>query len=174
MLRAGVKFFGGLFLLVAAVGGVVLIGMRRKWPPVLDTARKIGRSTKPLVLKSAGTEGAFASVVRHVGRTTGRGYETPIVAVATDDGFVICLPYGLNTDWLKNVLAKGSATLVTGGETCEVDRPEVIPIDAARASFAPREQLLLRRFGVTDVLRVHRVAPDADDEQRDEVATRAQ
>ena len=174
MLRAAVKFFGGLSLLVAAVGAVTLIGMRRKWPPVVDTVRKIGRSTKPFVLKSAGTEGAFASVVRHVGRTTGRNYETPIVAVATDDGFVIGLPYGLNTDWLKNVLAKGSAHLVTGGQTYEVDRPEVIPIDAAMASFETREQLLLRRFGVTDVLRVHRVVPLGVDDQRDEVATGAQ
>ena len=96
------------------------------------------------------------------------------MAVATDDGFVIGLPYGLNTDWLKNVLAKGSAHLVTGGQTYEVDRPEVIPIDAAMASFETREQLLLRRFGVTDVLRVHRVVPLGVDDQRDEVATGAQ
>ena len=63
------------------------------------------------------------SVVHHVGRTTGRAYETPIGAVPTDDGFVIALPYGSNTDWLKNVLASGQATIVHDGTSHAVTGP---------------------------------------------------
>ena len=59
-------------------------------------------------------------------------------AVAIDDGFVIALPYGPNTDWLKNVLASGSATIVNEGNTYDVDRPEVVPMAEAGRYFSPR------------------------------------
>ena len=158
MLRSVMRFFGALSLLFAGAGVVAVIGMRRKWPPVLDAVRRINRQTKPIVLASAGQEGAYASVIRHAGRTSGRRYETPVVAAATDDGFVIALPYGSNTDWLKNVLAEGSATLVTGGNTYEVDRPEVVGVAEAAPHFRARDQRMQRQFGVTDCLRLRRVA----------------
>jgi hypothetical protein len=39
-----------------------------------------------------------------------------------------------NTDWLQNVLASGSATLVHESHTYRVDHPEVLPIEAAGAT----------------------------------------
>jgi deazaflavin-dependent oxidoreductase (nitroreductase family) len=156
MWRTVVRFVAGLSVVLAAIGVLIVVGMRRKWPPVLDTVRRANRRTKPLVLASAGTEGAYASVVKHVGRASGRSYETPVVVAATEDGFVIALPYGSNTDWLKNVCAKGSATVVTGGHTYEVDRPEVVPIEEATAYFRMTEQRMHRQFGVADCLRVRR------------------
>jgi len=66
-------------------------------------------------------------VIRHVGQTSGTAYETPIGALPTNGGFVIALPYGTRSDWLKNVLAKGSATIVAEGETYEVDHPTLVP-----------------------------------------------
>ena len=95
--RAIGRLAGGLVLAVAAVGIVFVTGMRRKSPLVLDAVRWTGRAMKPLVLRSSGTPAGLASVVRHVGRKTGRPYETPVQAVATEDGFVIALPYGPNT-----------------------------------------------------------------------------
>jgi hypothetical protein len=44
-----------------------------------------------------------------------------MVAFATDDGFVIALPYGPGADWVKNVLASGSATIVNEGDTWLID-----------------------------------------------------
>ena len=95
------KLFGGVFIAVLALGVVFLEGMRRKSPVVLDAVRKTSRATKHVVLKSAGTPGSTSSVVHHVGRKSGTTYETPIDAVPTDEGFVIALPYGANTDWLQ-------------------------------------------------------------------------
>lgn len=95
-------------------------------------------------------------MVRHVGRRSGRAYETPVVAVEHGDSFLIALPYGERTDWLKNVLAGGSATLVMRGQTYQIDRPEVIPMAEATGYFRPREQRMHRRFGVDSALRVHR------------------
>jgi deazaflavin-dependent oxidoreductase (nitroreductase family) len=47
-------------------------------------------------------------VIRHTGRSTREPYETPVGAVATEDGFVIALVDGRGTDWLENLLASGS------------------------------------------------------------------
>jgi len=112
------------------------------------------RVMRPVALRSAGKEGSRTSVVRHVGRRSGRTYETPVIAVQHDDNFLIALPYGERTDWLKNVLGTGSAAIVTNGHTYEVDRPEVIPMAEATAYFRPREQRMHRQFHVDAALKV--------------------
>jgi deazaflavin-dependent oxidoreductase (nitroreductase family) len=109
---------------------------------------------RPLALRSAGQQGNATSVVRHVGRQSGRAYQTPVVVARRDDSFLIALPYGERTDWLKNVLASGSATIVTDGRSYEVGRPEVIPMAEATAYFRPQDQRLHRQFRVGTALQV--------------------
>ncbi|HEV2427425.1 MAG TPA: nitroreductase family deazaflavin-dependent oxidoreductase [Acidimicrobiales bacterium] len=112
---------------------------------------------RPLALRSAGKSGANASVVRHAGRRSGRAYETPVVVAAEGEGFVIALPYGPKTDWLRNVLAAGGATIVTDGHSYEVDRPEVVSMADVTSQFRAKEQRMHRRFGVGSALRLHRL-----------------
>ena len=119
--------------------------------------RRLTQATRPLAMRSAGTENSSTSVVRHIGRRSGRLYETPVVAVDGDNGFLIALPYGKRTDWMKNVLASGKATVVTHGRAYGVDRPEVIPMTEGTTYFGPKEQKLHRRFAVDTCLRVHRI-----------------
>jgi deazaflavin-dependent oxidoreductase (nitroreductase family) len=126
--------------------------------PIQRGLRQLTKITRPLALRSAGKQGSGTSVVRHVGRKTGRSYETPVVAVEHDGSVYIALPYGKRTDWLKNVLATGSATVVTGGERYEVDRPEVIPMAEATGFFGAKEQRLHRRFSVDTCLHLQRMA----------------
>jgi deazaflavin-dependent oxidoreductase (nitroreductase family) len=121
---------------------------------VQNALRLFTRAMRPLALRSAGKEGSSTSVVRHVGRRSGRTYETPVIAVKHDDSFLIALPYGKRTDWLKNVLGKGSAAIVTNGHTYEVDQPEVISMAEATAYFGPREQRMHRQFHVDAALQV--------------------
>lgn len=116
--------------------------------------RLFTRAMRPLALRSAGKEGSNTSVVRHVGRCSGRTYETPVIVARHDDSFLIALPYGKRTDWLRNVLVKGSATIVTHGHAHEVDQPEVIPMAEATAYFRPREQRMHRQFHVDSALQV--------------------
>ena len=156
MLRRIAILVGGLLLALGAVGIIFVAGMRAKSPVVLDNVRRAGRATKRFVLPAAGTPGSNVSVVRHVGRTTGQSYETPVQAVAADDGFVIALPYGPNTDWLKNVLASGSATIAHDGATHRVERPEVVPMSVAEPHFSPNDQRTHRIFRVDDCLLVRR------------------
>jgi len=107
------------------------------------------------MMKTAGQEGAKNSVVHHVGRTTGNEYQTPVMAVATSDGYLVSLPYGQRADWVKNVLAAGSATLVTDGSAIPVERPEVVPTTDVLDDLPPNEQRVLRLCKVEESLVLH-------------------
>ena len=113
--------------------------------------------TNPRVLRSAGSPGASA-VIRHVGRISGRSYETPVGPIAVGDDFVIALPYGPGADWVRNVVASGSATLVHEGRTVPVHQPELVPTAEIIRELPSSEQRTLRLFGVDQCLRV-RPAP---------------
>ena len=147
---------------LSAIVGVFVVGMRAKSPRLLGALRRFNRAvTNRLQRSSAGTAGAYASVIRHRGRVSGRAYETPIVPFPTDDGFLVSLPYGPDTDWTRNVLAHGSAVLVTDGRTYTVDRPEVIATASVADQFPAGERRTHRLFRVDRCLRVRRVDADA-------------
>ena len=150
--RSLAKLIVRLVLALAVIAVVFVTGMRSKSPVVLNAVRRTGRATKGFVLPRAGIAGSPYAVMRHVGRKSGREYETPMQPVATDDGFAVALPYGPNTDWLKNVLAAGRATLVFDGETYEVGRPEVVAMSDANSFFSEREQRIHGLFRVEDCL----------------------
>lgn len=148
-----------LFLTVFAIAIIYVIGIRSKNSTVRNAARRFHRAVgNPLQMRSAGMPGTYASVVRHQGRKTGKPYETPVWAVATEDGFVIATVYGPRIDWLKNVLANGSAVIVFKGDRYRVDQPKVVPMGSARAYFPAVTQQIHRRLHVDRCLRVRRVA----------------
>jgi deazaflavin-dependent oxidoreductase (nitroreductase family) len=159
MSRWIVKLVKVKLLVITAVVVVVIIGMRAKCEPILSAVRKVNRAFwNPRAMKTAGTAGAYASVIRHVGRTSGHAYETPVAAEPTDDGFVIATPYGAGADWVKNVLASGTATIVDEGVVYDVDRPEVVRMNLVESWFSAQDQRAHRLFGVDECLRVRRVA----------------
>ena len=149
---------GSLAIVLGVLATVFVVGMRAKWPRLLDAVRRTGRAMKPLALRSAGTANSPTSVVHHVGRRSGRPYETPVVAAPTEDGFVIALPYGQRADWMKNVLAAGRATVDRDGATHAVEAPELITIDEANPHFPAQEQRRHHQFKVTEALRLRSVA----------------
>ena len=151
---------GALFVGVVAIALVYVLGMRTKSRLVLSPLIRLQRAIiNPKQLRSAGTPGAYASVIRHRGRTSGRPYETPVGVVADDGGFLIALVYGSRTNWLRNVLASGSATIVHEGQTCEVDQPVIVPMQAVVGRFAAGDQQGFRLLRVDQALRVRRVEP---------------
>ena len=147
-----------LCLALLAIAIVYVLGIRSKGSTVRNAARRFHRAVgNPLQMRSAGTPGTYASVIRHQGRTTGRTYETPVWAAPTEDGFVIAIVYGSRTDWLKNVLASGAAAIVHEGVTFPVDQPEIVPMKSARAYFPAQIQRIHRRIRADRCLRVRRV-----------------
>lgn len=143
---------------ILLLGVAFMAGMRWKVPFVLDGVRRMNKAVlNPRQLRTAGTPGAYADVIDHVGRTSGKPYRTPIVTVPVQDGFVVALPYGTRSDWLKNVLAAGSATIVHAGSTYRVDRPEVVATRDVAAAFEPSERKTQNLFAVEQCLRIHTV-----------------
>jgi deazaflavin-dependent oxidoreductase (nitroreductase family) len=162
MMRRASTLVGALVFAVSAGLAFIVIAMRTKSPRMLGVVRQFNRGfTNKLQLRAAGKPGAYASIVKHTGRTSGRDYETPVVPIATDEGFLIVLPYGPDSDWVKNVMAAGSAVLETEGKTYTVDRPEVIPLESVGDLFPANEQRTHRWFGVAHCLRVGRVDDEA-------------
>ena len=157
MWRRIAQIVGGLLFVLGALSAVFLVGMRTKYPPVVTRVRRFNHAvTNPRAMKTAGQPGAMAASIEHVGRTSGTIYRTPIGPVVADDGFVIPLPYGLSPDWLKNVMAAGSAVIVYEGITYSVSDPEIIPSSAAFDYVPAAEQRALRAFAVDQFLRLRR------------------
>lgn len=160
----------GLGLVLLGLATVFVLGMRTKSPLVLRPLFAISRRwLNPWQLRRAGRPGAYASIIRHRGRHTGRPHETPVGVVAMDDDFLVMLPYGSGTQWLRNVLAVGQATLVTEGRTVRVERPEIIPFSTVAERFSASDRRSSQLFAVTEclLLRSARGSSVAAEPQRD-------
>jgi deazaflavin-dependent oxidoreductase (nitroreductase family) len=156
-----VTLLGALLLGLVALVGVFLGGMRAKWPPVVNAVRRLNlKVMNPRQMATAGQPGAFAQILRHTGRTSGKTYETPLGIEPTDDGFVIALVYGNDTQWLRNVLAAGRAEVVRDDTTYPVDRPEVVPVADVIGFFKTSDQRLFRVFGVEKCVRLYHAQHD--------------
>ncbi|MFT4745030.1 MAG: deazaflavin-dependent oxidoreductase (nitroreductase family) [Nitriliruptoraceae bacterium] len=150
-----------LLIFLWLVGTVVLlvliltIGLRLKIGFVLDAVRRMNRRfMNPRQMSSAGQPDAYAAIVRHVGRTSGTPYETPVVVEPTPDGFAIALPYGIRSDWLLNVLAASHATIVHEGAEHHVTTPVLHVMTDVEHHFPAKDRTTHRVMGVTDALLV--------------------
>ena len=151
------KLFITLLSLVGLGAVVFLLGMRRKNPLLVDAVRRFTKEVvNPQQMESAGQPGAYAAVIEHKGRKSGKAYRTPIGVSPHGDDFITMLPYGRRSDWLQNILAVGSATILFEGESYSVDRLEVVPLNAARLDDKDRK--LARLFGVSECLKMHKVS----------------
>jgi deazaflavin-dependent oxidoreductase (nitroreductase family) len=132
---------------LVTLGVAFVLGMRARSPlvhrPIWWFSR---RFINPRQMRTAGTPGAYAAIIRAPGRRSGRMYETPIGVVVADGSALVSLPYGTSPQWLRNVCAAGGATIVHEGRTFPVDSPEVIPMAEVAVHFASedRSRRLLR------------------------------
>ncbi|GAA0548692.1 hypothetical protein GCM10010172_33220 [Paractinoplanes ferrugineus] len=125
--------------------------MRAAWLGLLK--HSLNRVTVPLARSG---HGPFA-LVRHVGRRSGRCYETPLLLARYGDDFVAELTYGPNVDWHRNVQAAGRCEVVAGGVTYEIDRIETFPTAAGLRAFGNPAAVVLRLLRRRD-FRLLRVA----------------
>lgn len=144
---------GGLLAAGALLLALFTLGFRMKFAPLHAAIRRFNRDvTNPRQLQHAGQPGSRISVVHHVGRTSGRPYRTPVVALPTEDGFLFALPYGLRSDWVRNVLAAGSATLEHRGRSTQLTRLSLVPADHANRLLPRSQQRIHSVYGVDDFL----------------------
>jgi len=90
-------------------------------------------------------------VVIHRGLRTGSVYQTPVNVFVTEDGYVLALTYGPDTDWVKNVLAAGGCELRTRGRAISLTAPRLFH-DETRRDIRPLERQVLRIISVADFL----------------------
>lgn len=95
--------------------------------------------------------GPFA-LIRHVGRRSGKSYETVIWVWPLAEGFVIALTYGPEVDWYRNIRAAGGGTLFWHKRVYAIDRPQPIDASAALQAFPAVIRSLLQRAGQHDFI----------------------
>jgi deazaflavin-dependent oxidoreductase (nitroreductase family) len=76
-------------------------------------------------------------VVIHVGRSSGTVFQTPLDAHPTRGGYVLVVRYGPGSDWVRNILAAGTATLRVEREEHRLDSPRLVSQQEAVDELAP-------------------------------------
>jgi deazaflavin-dependent oxidoreductase (nitroreductase family) len=94
------------------------------------------------------------AVVQHVGRRSGKTYNTPVVAASVGDEFIMPLPYGSDTDWCMNVMAADGCTLQHKGKAYHVNAPKIMNAAEALPLLQPYWRFMFRLFHVELFLRV--------------------
>lgn len=98
----------------------------------------------------AGRAPGFA-ILTHVGRTSGRSYSTPINVFHRDGEYIFALTYGDDTQWVRNVIASGSAELQERGRRVRLGQPRLFTDPKGRSVPLP-VALFLRMTGVSGYL----------------------
>lgn len=98
-------------------------------------------------------------VVHHVGRRSGRRYQTPVNVFRTPGGYVFALTYGSRAEWVRNVLAAGGCELVTRGRRVRLTSPRLFR-DERRSVMPAHVRAVLGLAHVDEFLELER-APDA-------------
>ena len=93
------------------------------------------------------SHGPFA-IIRHVGRRSGKPYETVIMVWPMGEGFVIALTYGTKVDWYRNMLAAGGGTVFWHTRVYATGKPEPIDARTALPAFPAPFRLILQRLGM--------------------------
>jgi deazaflavin-dependent oxidoreductase (nitroreductase family) len=117
---------------------------RAKGPP-----RWAVRASEPLARALAGRRWVpLWGIVHHRGRRSGTPYATPIALVPTvsSEVFLIGLPWGAKTNWARNVLAAGGATITWKGRDHEALSPRLIDGQEAATISKPLFRRIIGRF----------------------------
>jgi deazaflavin-dependent oxidoreductase (nitroreductase family) len=118
----------------------------------------MARATAPIARAFAGRRFfPLWAVLHHRGRRSGRALSLPIAVQATPDMFLVVLPWGPGTNWVRNVLAAGGCRIRWKGADHDVTRPEVLGRAEARVYFDRFSWTMVEKvFHADAFLRLHR------------------
>ncbi len=85
------------------------------------------------------------AALHHRGRRSGKAYVVPIAVIATDTSFLIALPWGRGTDWVRNVRAAGECTIRWKGVDYACSEPEFVDQEVARPAASGLTGLMMKR-----------------------------
>ena len=132
--------------------------MKRGWLWLIK--HTLNRAT----LRAARTPGGPFSIVRHVGRKSGKTYETPLILARLGDDFVAELTYGPGVQWYQNVVAAGRCTVVHNGTEYQISGIGPLDREAGLRAFGNPAAVILRllrrhEFRVLHQAQPSRIAP---------------
>ncbi len=84
------------------------------------------------------------SLIRHVGRTSGRTYETPVILARAPEGFIAELTYGVHVNWYRNIVAAGGCVVVHRRHEYRVTGIEPCSAEDGRAAFPAPARIILK------------------------------
>ena len=119
--------------------------------PLPRTVARINRRVTNHLLSGLATRLPGFGVVVHTGRRSRRQYRTPVNVFRRGDHFTIALMYGIDSDWVRNVLAEGGCALQTRGRTLRLSRPQLVHDEDRHAVPLP-VRLVLSLVNVNDFL----------------------
>jgi deazaflavin-dependent oxidoreductase (nitroreductase family) len=109
------------------------------------------RVANPLVRPISGFLSMW-SIVEHVGRRSGKTYRTPVSMFRTNDGVAVLLPYGTQTDWVKNLLTAGGGQVTLSRKTFRVTDPRIVPTASVVQSVKPPWGRVMKATRIKDTL----------------------
>ena len=112
-------------------------------PRMMRTIAHINRFVTNPLLKPWAPRLRHMAVIEHRGRSSGTSYQTPVMAFVEDGSISVVLNYGEKSDWVRNILASGSAVVVNQGKRCTLSAPRILSIDS------PELPAGVRAIGVT-------------------------
>ena len=134
-------------LLAILLAPILLIRFRKRWVAAFNLA-----VTNRITSRFADRLPGFG-ILTHVGRKSGRVYQTPVNVFRAPEGFLIALTYGRESEWVKNVLAAGGCELETRGVRYLLSAPTIVH-DPTRRRFPRPVRIVLRLIGATDFMRL--------------------
>lgn len=162
-------YFPGMYtcLLVVAAGWFLGARLYRAGAPAGAPQIKrafiwlLNHTLNPIAIRAARAGHGF-DLVRHLGRKTGRVYETPLILARVDGGFVAELTYGTDVAWYRNVVAAGGCEVLVNGIEYKIDHIEAYPTDAGRHAFGFPGRVILTLLRRREFRFLREVATDPE------------
>jgi deazaflavin-dependent oxidoreductase (nitroreductase family) len=121
--------------------------------------RAVAMMTTPILRPFAGRRWfPLWAVVHTRGRRSGRSYAVPVAVRVSDEAFIVPLPWGEVTQWVRNVLAAGECTVRWRGSDHHAAGPRVIAWSEGASAFHPMQRRILAAAGIRVVLQLDRTS----------------
>src|ERR1700722_4288185 len=133
-------------LLALLLAPILLLRFRKRWVAAFNLA-----VTNRITSRFAARLPGFG-ILTHVGRRSGKVYRTPVNVFRAQEGFLIALTYGRESEWVKNVIAAGTCGLYARRLLYQLSAPTIVH-DPTRRRFP----LVVRKnsSGTCKYLRIH-------------------
>ena len=112
-----------------------------------------------LTVSNAGSARSPFALLRHVGRRSGKAFETPMMVRPLGEDVVLARTDGPKVDWYRNIQATGKGTLLWHGKAYTIEKMESLDRSIALLAFHKYEQIILRMLDVQYFVRMKVSAP---------------